>query len=140
VSGIGERVEPLAAPAATGVVLVHPDFRLSTGEVFAELRAADLAADRPGGNDLLAPALRLRPGLADVMRRMARAGVEPRLTGSGPTLFGLLDDPERATATIARLRAAGLSVTETRLRPAAARIVELGDAPNDAGAVRQGMG
>lgn len=140
VSGIGERVAPLPPPAATPVLLVHPPFRLSTGEVFSELQAADLATDRPGGNDLLAAALRLRPELSDLMRRVADAGAEPRLTGSGPTLFSLFDDPQRAAATAARLREAGLPVTETRLRAAAAPIVELGEAPNDAGAPRQGMG
>lgn len=140
VSGIGEQVAPLPSPAARPVVLVHPGFGLSTGEVFSELRAADLATDRPSGNDLLAPALRLRPELSELMRRIADAGAEPRMTGSGATLFSLFDEPERAAATAASLRAAGVPVTETRLRPAAARIVELGDAPNDAGAPRQGMG
>lgn len=140
VSGIGEQVAPLPAAAPTPALLVHPGFGLSTGDVFAELRAADLATDRPDGNDLLAPALRLRPELADLMRRMAEAGVEPRLTGSGPTLFSLIGDPERAAATAARLRSAGMRVTETRLRREPARIVELDDAPNDAGALRHGMG
>ncbi len=140
VAGIGEQVAPLPGGAATPVLLVHPRFRLSTREVFAELREADLTTDRPAGNDLLAPALRLRPELADLVTQVARAGVEPRLTGSGPTLFALLDDPERAAATATNLRSAGLRVTETRLRPEAARIVELDHAPNDAGAPRHGMG
>jgi 4-diphosphocytidyl-2-C-methyl-D-erythritol kinase len=142
VSGIGERVAPSPAPvgAATPVILVHPGFGLSTQDVFAELRAADLATDRPAGNDLLAPAMRLRPGLADLMAQVTRAGTEPRLTGSGPTLFSLVEDPERAVAAAARLRQAGLRVTETRLRPQPASIGELEDAPNDAGAPRQGMG
>ena len=140
VSGIGEQVAPLAAVAVTPVLLVHPEFRLLTGEVFAELRAGDVASDRPGGNDLLAPALRLRPELIDLMRRVAEAGAEPRLTGSGPTLFSLIDDPERAVATAARLRSAGLRVTETRLRPRPAAIIELDEAPNDGGATRQGVG
>ena len=121
---------------------MHPGFRLSTRDVFARAaRRPTWPADRPDGNDLLAPALRLRPELRDLMRRRWRsAGAEPRLTGSGPTLFSLVDDPERAAATAARLRSAGLRVTETRLRPEPARIVELDDAPNDAGAPRQGMG
>lgn len=134
VSGIGERVAPRPTAAATPVLLVHPGFGLSTRDVFAELRPADMASDRPDGNDLLAAALRLRPELADLLRRVAEAGAEARLTGSGPTLFSLVDDPERAVATAARLRSAGIRVTETRLRPEAARLVELDDAPNDAGA------
>lgn len=140
VSGIGERVAPAPPPGATPVILVHPGFRLATRDVFAELRTADLATDRPEGNDLLAAAFRLRPGLGDLMAQLARAGVKPRMTGSGPTLFAVVEDPERAAVTSARLRSRGLHVTETRLRPEPARIVELGDAPNDAGAPRQGMG
>lgn len=140
VSGIGERVAPGPPSGATRAILVHPGFRLATRDVFAELRTADLATDRPEGNDLVAAALRLRPELADLMAQVARAGVEPRMTGSGPTLFVLVEDPEHATATSADLRSLGLHVTETRLRPEPARIVELGDAPNDAGAPQQGMG
>lgn len=140
VAGIGERVAPLPGGAANPVLLVHPRFRLSTRDVFAELRATDLATDRPAGNDLLAPALRLRPELADLVAQVARAGAEPRLTGSGPTIFALIDDPERAAATAAGLRSAGMRVTETCLRPEAARIVDLDEALNDAGAPRPGMG
>jgi len=64
VAGVGERVTPIDAPERLRhVVLVFPGFRLSTAEVFAELRPADLRDPRPepGRNDLLAPALRLRP-------------------------------------------------------------------------------
>ncbi len=140
VAGIGERVSASPPPPPTPVLLVHPGFGLSTREVFAELRGADLGTDRPESNDLLAPALRLRPGLVDLMRRVADAGVEPRLTGSGPTLFSLGDDAERIAAIAGRLRSAGVRVTETRLRQEAARIVELDDAANDAGAPPHGMG
>lgn len=140
VSGIGEVVVPVPPPAATPVILVHAGFPLATGAVFAELRPADLASDRPSGNDLTAPALRLRPELGELMARMAKGGVEPRLTGSGPTLYCLVDDPERAAATAAGLRSAGLRVTQTRLRTRPAAIVEIDDALNDAGAPRQGMG
>lgn len=134
VSGIGERVEPLPPPPATPTILVHAPFRLSTAAVFAELRPADLGSDRPNGNDLLAPALRLRPELSDLLGRVAEAGLRPRITGSGPTLFSLVDDPERSAAAAASLRAGGLRVTETRLRVEPARIVEIDDLPNDAGA------
>lgn len=140
VSGIGEVVAPAPPRAATLVILLHPGFRLSTRAVFAELRPADLASDRPEGNDLLAPALRLRPELGDLMARLAKGGIEPRLTGSGPTLFSLVDDPERATAITAGLRSTGLRVTQTRLRTRPAAIVEIDDARNDAGAPRQSMG
>jgi 4-diphosphocytidyl-2-C-methyl-D-erythritol kinase len=62
VSGIGERVTPAEA-RESHAVLVHPPFALSTADVFAELRQADWGSD---GNDLAAPARRLRPELADL--------------------------------------------------------------------------
>ncbi|MEP6808478.1 MAG: hypothetical protein ABI978_07735, partial [Chloroflexota bacterium] len=129
-----------AVPAERIIVLAHPAFRLSTAAVFAELRPGDLAPDRPGANDLLAPALRLRPGLGDLLREVAEAGGEPRLTGSGSTVFTQTDDQERSAAVAASLRLAGVQVTETRLRSQAAQIAMLDDAPNDAGAPSPSMG
>jgi len=119
---------------------VLPAFRLSTAAVFAELRDADLATDRPGGNDLLAPALRLRPEIDELLREVVAAGGDPRMTGSGSTIFTLTDDPDRAAAIAATLRGSGVRVTITRIRREAARIVELDDAPLDAGASAPGMG
>jgi 4-diphosphocytidyl-2-C-methyl-D-erythritol kinase len=139
VRGIGERVE--AIPLETGpqdVVLVHPPFGLATGSVFAALRSAEWsgAADGaplvPGRNDLAAAARRLRPELDDIFRLVAGAGGEPHLTGSGPTIFALMDDPERATGIAARLRRAGLRVTETRTRREPASIESLRDEQEDA--------
>lgn len=140
VTGIGEGVRPLPAPERLHAVLLQPDFGLATEAVFGELRPADLATDRPAGNDLLAPALRLRPELGDLMRQLEAAGGEPRLTGSGSTIYALTGDPERAADITARLRGAGLTVTLTRLRPEPAAIVELDAAPLDAGAPAPGMG
>jgi 4-diphosphocytidyl-2-C-methyl-D-erythritol kinase len=140
VTGIGEAVRPMAGHGPAHVVLVVPAFRLSTGAVFAELRPGDLATDRADGNDLLAPALRLRPELGDLMRQLEAAGGEPRLTGSGSTIFSLTEDPERAAAIAARLRGAGIPVTLTRLRMAPAAIVELDEAVLDAGATAPSMG
>lgn len=112
VTGIGDRIEPIE-PAATEVVLVHPGFGLSTAAVFAELRADEWGTRE---NDLLGPALRLTPSLAAVVERVRAAGGEPRLTGSGPTVFSLSDDPERADALAERLVDDGLAVTRTRTR------------------------
>ncbi|HYM53420.1 MAG TPA: 4-(cytidine 5'-diphospho)-2-C-methyl-D-erythritol kinase [Candidatus Dormibacteraeota bacterium] len=126
VEGIGERVAPLEPPAGgEHVVLIHPPFRLSTAAVFAELRPSEVggsAALDPGRNDLLAPARRLRPELDDIFRRVAASGAAPNLTGSGPTVFARLDDPERATAIVVSLERAGLRVTQSRLRREAASI------------------
>ena len=140
VTGIGELVTPGDAPSSDHVVLAHPAFRLSTEAVFAELRPADLASDRGNTNDLLAPALRLRPELGDLMREVSAAGGEPRLTGSGSTICSLTDDAERAAATAATLRSAGVRVTVTRLRREPAEILELGEALQDGSAIAPSVG
>jgi 4-diphosphocytidyl-2-C-methyl-D-erythritol kinase len=120
VGGIGEHVAEARGPAADEVVLVQPPFGLSTAAVFGELRPADWSGPfdegELGRNDLLAPARRLRPELEDVMRLVAAAGGEPHLSGSGPTVFILTDDPERADGVAARMVRAGLATTRTLLR------------------------
>ena len=140
VAGIGERVSPTPVPTATSVVLLHPPFGMSTAAVFAELRPDDVGSHQPGANDLLAPALRLRPELSHLMRKVEDAGGAPRLTGSGSTIFTQTDDPERAAAVAAALRWAGLRVTETRLRSAPAAIEELDDPPGEGGVPAPSMG
>ena len=118
VEGIGERVTSLPA-LDLSIVLVHPDVRLPTGQVFRELREEEWGS---ATNDLLAPALRLCPPIADLFALVAAAGGEPRLSGSGPTVFAATDDPERASGMASRLRRAGQAVTVTRSRPAGASI------------------
>jgi 4-diphosphocytidyl-2-C-methyl-D-erythritol kinase len=123
VGGIGELIEPIPA-VESHVVLAHAGLGLSTADVFAELRATEWGT---ASNDLLAPALRLRPELADVIRLVSEAGGEPQLTGSGPTIFSITDDPERAAAVGARLAAARLDVTVTRTRSGPATIEPITD-------------
>lgn len=115
VTGIGERVAGVPA-IEREVVLVHPPFGLSTAAIFAELRPEEWGRRE---NDLLAPALRLRPELADLMAAVSAAGGEPHLTGSGPTIFSLTDDPQRAAALADGLRDRGLRTTHTRTRTTA---------------------
>lgn len=118
VTGIGERVAALP-PRAWDVVLAHPPFGLSTAAVFAELRPDEWGR---GDNDLLAPARRLRPELDRLFAAITKAGGEPRLSGSGPTVYSLTDEAERAAAVAGRLREAGIRTTVTRTRSAAASI------------------
>jgi 4-diphosphocytidyl-2-C-methyl-D-erythritol kinase len=130
VSGIGEVVAPLSVtPGAPHVVLVHPPFRLSTAAVFAELRPDEWsrADPAPGHNDLLGPAQRLRPELGAALRTVTAAGLAPSLTGSGPTLYALTDDPERADGVVRRLARAGLAARVTRLRTEPASIEVVAD-------------
>jgi 4-diphosphocytidyl-2-C-methyl-D-erythritol kinase len=121
-TGIGERVEE-AVPLDRHVVLAHPPFGLSTAAVFAELRPDEWGRLE---NDLLAPALRLAPGLDEVLHIVARAGGQPQLSGSGPTVFSLADDTEHAAAIGAGLERAGVraTITRTRTRPAAIHAID----------------
>ena len=123
VTGVGEHVEGLAHDPRL-VVLIHPPFGLSTGAVFAELRPDEWGRQ---SNDLLAPARRLRPELTELLAAVSRAGAEPHLTGSGPTLFSVADDPEHAASVAGRLRDAGLRTTLTRTRDTAATIDHIDD-------------
>lgn len=112
VRGIGERLASVRAEARH-VVLVLPGFGLSTAAVFAELRREEWGT---ADNDLLAPACRLRPELGDLVEMVRRAGGEPRLTGSGSTIFSLTDEEESAAALADALRDLRLTVILTRTR------------------------
>jgi 4-diphosphocytidyl-2-C-methyl-D-erythritol kinase len=137
VQGIGDHVEgvQLDGPEPLHAILVAPPRPLSTAAVFAELKPADWSAERglpldplaDAPNDLLAPARRLRPELDDLSRLMLAAGGVPRLTGSGPTLFILTDEADRAAAVAGRLERAGVRVTVTRLRAEPASIEALSE-------------
>ncbi|MBA3740062.1 MAG: hypothetical protein H0W98_02810, partial [Chloroflexi bacterium] len=81
--------------------------------VFAELRPDEWER---GENDLLAPARRLRPELDDLFALVVAAGGEPRLTGSGPTIFSLGDDPDRAASVAQGLARGGVRATISRTR------------------------
>jgi 4-diphosphocytidyl-2C-methyl-D-erythritol kinase len=58
---------------------------------------------------------------------VTKAGGQPRLTGSGPTVYSLVDDPERADAIATQLRDSGVRSTVTRTRVAAASIERIND-------------
>jgi len=53
---------------------------------------------------------------------MVAAGADPHLSGSGPTLFALVDDAERADAFASRLGRGRVSTLRTRLRKEPASI------------------
>jgi 4-diphosphocytidyl-2-C-methyl-D-erythritol kinase len=135
VTGAGEHVERLDLPPLA-LVLVPQDDGLSTADVYREadrirstrarlepdvLRAlaraplGDLAAALE--NDLEAAALSLRPRLADELRALRDAGaLAARITGSGPTAFGVFPthaDAKRAAAAIS----SRALVTVTRDQP-----------------------
>ena len=115
VTGAGEGVEPVALPDMA-LVLAPEAEGLSTAAVYAEadrihstrpqldpgalraLAGAPLAALARGlENDLEAAALSLRPELARTLAALEEAGaLAARITGSGPTAFGVFESTVQA--------------------------------------------
>jgi 4-diphosphocytidyl-2-C-methyl-D-erythritol kinase len=118
--GLGERVTPAANVAPLPAILVNPRIKVSTAEVFKRLNAgpyqpdqvppsplskADFsspakaaAALKHGRNDLEAPAVAVEPAVEhtlDAIRRQEGC-LLARLSGSGPTCFGLFPTQEIA--------------------------------------------
>jgi 4-diphosphocytidyl-2-C-methyl-D-erythritol kinase len=123
--GIGELLEPLGGLPELHLVLVNPGRPLATAAVFAALgphrfdaRAEDppVAPDpaawldwlRRTRNDLEAPARRLLPAVGEVLAALA---ADPgcrlaRMSGSGPTCFGVFEAEAAAREAAARIAAA----------------------------------
>jgi 4-diphosphocytidyl-2-C-methyl-D-erythritol kinase len=111
--GLGERVTPAAFVGALPAVLVNPGVKLPTAQVFKMLGApafkpgasngASLADEEfktpeiaarwleQGRNDLEAPAIACEPAIKTVLETLRRQDgcLLARLSGSGPTCFGL---------------------------------------------------
>jgi len=109
--GIGERIEPVADLPPLAVALLNPGVPLPTRAVFAALAAGPVGRVPPPpgpppspshlldylrrhGNDLEAPAIRLLPTVAEVLDalRATRQCLLARMSGSGPTCFGIYPD------------------------------------------------
>lgn len=135
VQGLGEQVEPLALEPMA-VVLVPSREGLSTPDVYRELdrlRAAGAVARRdrfdPDAarlfatgpapqlaaameNDLEAAALSLRPELEATLGALRHAGaMGARITGSGPTAFGVFAGRSEAEAVARRMPGAMVAAT-----------------------------
>lgn len=123
--GAGELLSPPPGLPDCGIVLVNPGVAVSTQAVFrartgsfsapallpggwrdVKAMAADL---RMCGNDLQAPAVTLCPPIGDVLSalRTLPACLLARMSGSGPTCFGLFADAEAAATAGATLRRPG---------------------------------
>jgi 4-diphosphocytidyl-2-C-methyl-D-erythritol kinase len=122
--GRGETLNPLPAPRELWFVLGISHEPLMTGEVYAafdaaevqpeEARSAPMALALGAGdvaevaallhNDLEVGAFALRPQLADAKGALAEAGcLGAGLTGSGPTMFGIVEGPEHAAQVAERV-------------------------------------
>ncbi|MEX2805305.1 4-(cytidine 5'-diphospho)-2-C-methyl-D-erythritol kinase [Streptococcus sp. H31] len=114
VSGKGDIVEPLAVSISPWVVLVKPDFGVSTPTVFkaintsisrvniSYLRAAAEAGDYQQmlhymGNSLEDITITRRPFIQKIKDRLMKCGADTALmTGSGPTVFALCQSEKKA--------------------------------------------
>jgi len=124
-SGIGEVIAPAPALPDAWLVLVNPGLPLATKAVFAALAGrfaspmarkdfeglstartlADVLARNQ--NTLMPPALELLPAIGGVLTALADAPgcLLVRLSGSGPTCFGLFADANTARQAAARIAA-----------------------------------
>lgn len=115
IAGKGEQVECLPAALSSWVVLVKPDFGVSTRTIFKEidvetisrvdidgLKGALVAGDYNGmlsymGNSLEDITIAKRPLIQKIKDRMLAAGADAALmSGSGPTVFALCPTSKRA--------------------------------------------
>ena len=120
--GRGERVERLPACPSLGVILVKPPFGLSTAQVYQSFKQ-ELNINKPDHlglvsaielNDLTAicshlvnmlepVAIKLHPAIAAIKEKLLQAGAMGVLmSGSGPTVYGLTPDLDKAHAVAAR--------------------------------------
>jgi 4-diphosphocytidyl-2-C-methyl-D-erythritol kinase len=108
VTGAGEHVQPLPGEPLD-LVVIPLDAQLSAAEVYrafdilararSDEELAALQSDPPIVNDLEPAARRLCRAIDPALEALAHAGAEhPMVTGSGPTVFGRSDDPERVVA------------------------------------------
>jgi 4-diphosphocytidyl-2-C-methyl-D-erythritol kinase len=111
-TGAGEHVRPLGAPSGLALVILPSRHGLSTPAVYREFdrlgvqrSAAELAeleargGDAPVHNDLQDAARSLCPPIDGALEALAATGADHVLvSGSGPTVFGLYPDAERARA------------------------------------------
>lgn len=127
--GIGDVLTPLPAAPDMHVVLAKPPVHVSTGFVYTNLKADQLAyhpdidaqtdAIRAGdgyamaelmGNVLETVTIPAYPVIEEIKEEMKRAGaLGAMMSGSGPTVFGLFDDAKKAQAAYEKLRTGSLA-------------------------------
>ena len=117
--GLGERVTPVSGLTPLPAILVNPRIKLSTAAVFKTLNAKPLQPEevgpppafpgwktpqeaaawlKEGRNDLEAPAIALEPAVERVLATLRRLDgcLLSRLSGSGPTCFGIFSTQDAA--------------------------------------------
>lgn len=133
-TGKGEKLFPLPAPPPMGVVLVKPGFGVSTARVYklfdrlshvsgpyTDHMIAALKRGEAGeiasclGNALEPVTAELHPQIREIKEELKQAGaLGVEMSGSGPTVFGLVKDPEEALDLARRLKGGDREVIATR--------------------------
>ena len=115
-TGRGEKIEELPAPPTCWVVLAKPKIGVSTADVYGGLKLEGIehpntkqmieAIEKQDyellckslGNVLETVTFKLHPEVITIKEQMQRFGADAVLmSGSGPTVFGLVDSETRAT-------------------------------------------
>lgn len=115
VTGIGDEIMPLPSIPPCWVVLIKPNFSVSTPTVFKnlvmdEVNHTEITALKEAiqqndyqqiishmGNSLESVTIKRHPVIQEIKERMIRYGADVSLmSGSGPTVFGLCDKYSRA--------------------------------------------
>lgn len=127
--GIGEILTPLPAPPAAFLVIAKPDISVSTKYVYENLHVETIShhpnmdaveqAIRNGDLDAMCHSMeniletvteKKYPVIAQIKAVLKAAGAQSALmSGSGPTVFGIFKDEERAEAACAELAKSGLA-------------------------------
>lgn len=113
-TGRGEKIEELPAPPPCWVVLAKPKIGVSTADVYGNLKIDEIEhpntmqmirAIEEGNYDLMCQSLgnvletvtfKLHPEVITIKEQMQRFGADAVLmSGSGPTVFGLVDSETR---------------------------------------------
>jgi 4-diphosphocytidyl-2-C-methyl-D-erythritol kinase len=125
--GLGERVTPVSGLTPLPALLVNPGIKLSTAAVFKTLNAKPLQPEEAGAppsfpgwrnpqeaavwlnegrNDLEAPAIALEPAVKKVLDALRRLDgcMLSRLSGSGPTCFGIFLSQDAAAEAASEMR------------------------------------
>ncbi len=99
----GDVIEPIDDGLPQWVVLVLPDFGVSTRDAYRWLDEERLTLEpgslEPGRNDLQGPVEARHPEIAWVVKALRRAGASvAAMSGSGSAVFGLFENRMRAAA------------------------------------------
>ena len=127
--GIGEKLTPLGPPPKCHLVVARPEISVSTRFVYENLHADQLKehpdidgmteAIREGnlagltgrmGNVLETVTVRAYPAIDQIKKKMMENGAENALmSGSGPSVFGIFTEKQRAAGAAEEIRRAGLA-------------------------------